>query len=228
MVYQHFTLIPEFTVLENIVLGSEPRVRPGEDALVVNNLWVRDDEGRYTVKGASFRVRMGEIYSIVSVEGNGQRELVEAVVGLRPYVRGEVVIKSAKRMLAYIPPDRTSEGLILDMLVSESSILGIHKLFALGGVAIKGSRVVRHAENLVRKYSIVAPSTRSPAKYLSGGNQQKLVIARELSKGSDLLVVSNPTRGLDIASTNYVRRLLIDLRTSGKPSSWLRRTSMRP
>lgn len=118
----------------------KPRVRPGEDALVVNNLWVRDDEGRYAVKGTSFRVRMGEIYSIVSVEDNGLRVLAEAVVGLRPYDRGEVVIKGAKRMLAYIPPDRTSEGLILDILVSENSILGFHKLFALGDVAIKGSR----------------------------------------------------------------------------------------
>ncbi len=194
----------------------KPKVSLGEEALVVEDLWVRGDDGRYIVKGASFRVRKGEIYSIVGVEGNGQRELVEAVVGLRPYERGRVVIKGAGKLLAYIPPDRTTEGLVLEMRVYENSILGIHKLFTFGKLAINTRRVLAHASELVRKYSIVAPSVRAPAKYLSGGNQQKLVIARELSKGSDLLVVANPTRGLDIASTNYVRRLLVDLRSRGK------------
>ncbi len=194
----------------------KPSVSPGEEALVVRDLWVRDDEGRHVVRGASFAVRRGEVYGIVGVEGNGQRELVEAIVGLRPREKGEVLYRGGGKILAYVPPDRTTEGLILEMRVCENSILGIHRLFTVKKLVLDGKRMIRHAKNLVEKYSIVTPSLHAQAKCLSGGNQQKLVIARELSKGSDLIVVSNPTRGLDIASTSFVRKLLVDLRTRGK------------
>ncbi|PUA31479.1 MAG: ABC transporter ATP-binding protein [Zestosphaera tikiterensis] len=194
----------------------KPEVSPSREVLVVEDLWVRGDDGRYVVKGASFCVREGEIYGILGVEGNGQKELVEAIIGLRRYDRGRVLVRSNSRLLAYVPPDRTTEGLVLEMPVCENSILGIHKMFTFGKLAINTRKVVVHANELVSKYSIATPNIRTPAKYLSGGNQQRLVIARELSKGSDLLIVVNPTRGLDIASTNYVRKLLVDLRSNGK------------
>ena len=183
---------------------------------MVENLWVRGDDGRFAVKGASLRVRRGEIYAVVGVEGNGQRELVEAIVGLRRIERGRVVIRGVRRAVAYVPPDRTTEGLVLDMRLDENSVLGMHKLFTLRLGVLDKRRIAEHARALVKRYSIVAPGIAVPARYLSGGNQQKLVIARELSKGSDLIVVANPTRGLDIASTAFVRRLLVELRSSGK------------
>ena len=195
---------------------EKPMVEPGEVLLVVEDLWVRGDDGRFAVKGASLRVRRGEIYAVVGVEGNGQRELVEAIVGLRRIERGRVVIRGVRRAVAYVPPDRTTEGLVLDMRLDENSVLGMHRIFTLRLGVLDKRRIAEHARALVRRYSIVAPGIAVPARYLSGGNQQKLVIARELSKGSDLLVVANPTRGLDIASTAFVRRLLVELRSSGK------------
>ncbi len=195
---------------------TKPPSRPGEEVLIVKDLHVLNDEGVEVVRGASFKVRRGEIYAIVGVEGNGQKELVEAIVGLRKPVKGEVIIKGRGKLLAYVPPDRTNEGLILDMNVADNSILGIQELFTVGKYVIKYDNVFRHAKELIRKYSIVAPGPRALAKYLSGGNQQKLVLARELSKRPDIVVVANPTMGLDIASTRFVRKLLIDLRSEGK------------
>ncbi len=195
---------------------EKPPYNPGEDALVVRNLRVMSDRGVEAVRGVSFRVKKGEIYCIVGVEGNGQRELVEAVAGVRKPVSGEIVFKTKGRMLAYIPPDRTSEGLILDMTVADNSILGIQEMFTIAGGVIDYGRVYRHALNLIKKYSIVAPGVKALAKHLSGGNQQKLVLARELSKKPDLIVAANPTMGLDIASTRFVRNLLVKLRSEGK------------
>ncbi len=195
---------------------TKPPYRPGEEALIVKDLHVLNDEGIEVVRGASFKVRRGEIYAIVGVEGNGQKELIEAIVGLRKPIKGEVIIRGKGRLLAYIPPDRTNEGLILDMNVADNSILGIQGLFTVGKYVIKYNKVFKHAKELIRKYSIVAPGPRALAKYLSGGNQQKLVLARELSKRPDIVVVANPTMGLDIASTRFVRKLLLDLRSEGK------------
>ncbi len=195
---------------------EKPKIKPGEEVLIVEDLHVLDDHGLEVVKGISLRVRRGEIYGIVGVEGNGQRELIEAIVGLRRPVKGRVIIRGKGRLLAYVPPDRTNEGLILAMSIADNSILGIHPLFARRKIVLDYGRVFRHVKKLIEEYNIVAPSPRAPARHLSGGNQQKLVIARELSKKPDLIVVANPTMGLDVASTRFVRNLLVQLRNEGK------------
>jgi simple sugar transport system ATP-binding protein len=203
-----------------IKLESKPLLKtkhaPGSDILIVEDLWVRGDDNRYAVKGVSFKVREGEIYGIIGVEGSGQKELVEAIVGLRPYERGRIIINSKDKLLAYIPPDRTIEGLVLEMRVYENSELGIHRFFTSKASIIDMKRVIEHCKKLIEEYSIIVPDIKAQTRFLSGGNQQKLVVARELSKGSKLIIAVNPTRGLDIEATNSVRRLLLELRENNK------------
>ncbi len=195
---------------------KKPKIKPGEEILIVKNLYVLNDQGLEAVKGLNLTVRRGEIYGIVGVEGNGQRELIEAIVGLRQPIKGEIIIRGGSRLIAYVPPDRTNEGLILNMSVIDNSILGIHKLFTKKSIVLDYNRIIEHTNRLIKEYRIVVPNIRAPARYLSGGNQQKLVIARELSKKPDLVVVANPTMGLDVASARYVRNLLVSLRNEGK------------
>ena len=207
---------------------EKPPARPGEPALVVEDLWVRGEYG-YAVKGVSLEVRRGEILGIAGVEGNGQAELVEAITGLRPAERGRVLLLGRdvtnrppgelyRLGLAHIPEDRRNVGLVLDMSVAENSVLGLHRwsrfLRRLG--LIDWGSVMSHASRIVEEYDVVAPGLRSPVRHLSGGNQQKLLVGREISKEPVVIVASQPTRGLDVAATEYIRRLLIRLRSEGK------------
>ncbi|MEM0015311.1 MAG: ABC transporter ATP-binding protein [Zestosphaera sp.] len=208
---------------------SKPPVTVGKDLLVVRDLWIRSDLGTWAVKGVSFSVREGEVFGIAGVEGNGQKELVEGLTGLRRVEKGEVIFdgrrvenltpsKLYSMGVAHIPEDRAAAGLIMDFTVSENSVLGIHRsrgfLGPLG--TILWGNVVKHASGLIERFSIVVPSVSSPVKFLSGGNQQKLVVAREISKEPSLIVAAQPTRGLDISATEYIRSLLLRLRGEGK------------
>ncbi len=214
---------------EVVLRIEKPPAKPGEPALVVENLWVRSDLGEWAVKGVSLEVRRGEILGLAGVEGNGQRELVEAITGLRRAEKGRVVLlgKDAtnwppsrlyREGLSHIPEDRAALGLVLDMSVAENSVLGMHRwkeFTSLLGRLVYGS-VYRHAKRIVEEFEIVAPSLDTPARHLSGGNQQKLVAGRELSKKPAVIVAAQPTRGLDVAATEYIRRLLVELRSQGK------------
>ncbi len=199
-----------------------------EDLLVVKDLWVTDDLGRQAVRGVSFTLRSGEILGIAGVEGNGQRELVEALTGLRRVDRGRVYFrgdnvtnadpaKLSFKGLVHIPEDRKNYGLVLSMSVLENVLLGLHRYpqFLRAGIVIDWNRVADHARELIRKFEIVVRSLKSPARSLSGGNQQKLIVARELSKKPSVIIAAHPTRGLDVASTQFVRNLLIELRNKG-------------
>jgi len=199
-----------------------------EDLLVVKDLWVTDDLGRQAVRGVSFTLRSGEILGIAGVEGNGQRELVEALTGLRRVDRGRVYFrgddvtnadpaKLSFKGLVHIPEDRKNYGLILSMTVLENVLLGLHRYpqFLKAGLVIDWGKVAEHAKELIRKFEIVVRSLKSPARSLSGGNQQKLIVARELSKKPSVIIAAHPTRGLDVASTQFVRNLLIELRNRG-------------
>ena len=222
-------------LLARLMVGREvflriekPPSTPGKPVLKVIDLWVRSDIGGWAVRGVSFEVRAGEIFGIAGVEGNGQAELVQAITGLRRAEKGKVIFgdKDITNMspselyrlgIAHIPEDRQAMGLVLDMSVSENSILGMHRwrkfLGALG--SLRWREINRHAERIIKEYDVVAPSIRSPVRYLSGGNQQKLLAGRELSKNPRLIVAAQPTRGLDVAATEYIRKLLVDLRTKG-------------
>jgi ABC-type uncharacterized transport system ATPase subunit len=207
---------------------EKPPAKPGKPVLRVVDLWVRSDTGAWAVKGVSFEVRMGEIFGIAGVEGNGQAELVQAITGLRRVEKGKVFLMDVdvtnkepgelyKLGVAHIPEDRRAMGLVLDMSVAENSVLGMHRWEQFCGKAgaIKWRNVYSHARRIIEEYEVVAPSLRSPVRYLSGGNQQKLLAGRELSKNPRLIVAAQPTRGLDVAATEYIRKLLVDLRTRG-------------
>ncbi len=198
---------------------------PGPVVLRVQDLRVPGAQGRPAVDGVSFEVRSGEIFAIAGVQGNGQSELVEALVGLRPWtgeaellgrsLRGKGPAQIAALGLAHIPEDRHALGLILEFNVVENAVLGRIRPFLdpLGGV--RWRRATHFAQDLLTKFSVQARGVRAPARSLSGGNQQKLLVGRELSKTPKLLIANQPTRGLDVAATRYIRDLLLRLRDEG-------------
>ena len=223
-------LLARMMVGRDVVLKIEkPPKEPGKPVLRVENLWVKGDRGEEAVKGLSFEVREGEILGIAGVEGNGQTELIEAITGLRKLEKGKVELngidvtgRPPKELydlgMAHIPEDRTNMGLILDMTVTENSILGLQwrKKFQRARGIINWVAARRHANELISKFDIVAPGPDAPVKSLSGGNQQKLIVAREVSKEPALIVAAQPTRGVDVASTEYIRNYLVKLRNENK------------
>lgn len=214
---------------EVLMRVEKPAAKPGEVVLRVENLWVKRDIGTWGVRGVSFEVRAGEIFGVAGVEGNGQAELVEAITGLRRVERGKIYFlgKDVTNMtpaelyrmgMAHVPEDRRTTGLIMEMNLVENSILGMQRwprfLRDRFGT-MNWAAAEQHAEEIVRKYEVAAPGLYSPVKYLSGGNQQKLLLGREISKNPKLIVAAQPTRGLDVAATEYVRRMLVRLRSQG-------------
>ncbi|WP_297465564.1 ABC transporter ATP-binding protein [Thermococcus sp.] len=223
-------LLARMMVGRDVVLRIEkPPKEPGKPILRVEKLRVIGDRGEVAVKDLSFEVRAGEIFGIAGVEGNGQTELIEAISGLRKVEGGKVYLnekditgKGPKELydmgMAHIPEDRTHMGLILDMTVTENSILGLHwrpKFQRFKGV-INWARAREHAQHLIEQFDISAPGTEAPVKSLSGGNQQKLIVAREVSKEPVFIIAAQPTRGVDVASTEYIRNYLVKLRNEDK------------
>lgn len=201
--------------------------KPGEEILRVENITVKNRRGLIVVKDVSFNIKEGEIVGIAGVEGNGQSELVEALVGLLPiekgkiYIRGKEISKETvlkrRALLGHIPEDRHKRGLILDFSLAENIILGLHYLPKFSkGLVLDYRKIFDNAENLVREYDIRTPSVKITVRNLSGGNQQKIVAGREISMSPYLLVASQPTRGLDIGATEFVHKLLVKLRDEGK------------
>jgi len=199
----------------------------GDPVLEVRGLYVIGDRGKESVKGVSFNVRGGEIFGIGGVSGNGQSELVESIVGLRKVKRGRIVVmgrdvtnKSSREIselgVAYIPEDRMRFGIVQNMSIAENAVLKrYHKEpFSSRGI-LRYERIVEFAEDLMEEFGIVAPSAHTQAKNLSGGNVQRLVAGRELSGNPKLIVASNPTHGLDVSATEYIRNLLIAHRDNG-------------
>lgn len=222
-------LLAKMMVGRDVVLRIEkPPKEPGEVILRVEDLWVKGDRGEEAVRGLTFEVRAGEIFGIAGVEGNGQSELIEAISGLRKVEKGKIYLngvditsKTPRELydmgMAHIPEDRTHMGLILDMSVTENSILGMHwrKEFSRGFLLDWG-KVEEHAKRLIEEFEVSAPGTKAPVKSLSGGNQQKLIVAREVSKKPKFIIAAQPTRGVDVASTEYIRNYLVKLRNEGK------------
>jgi simple sugar transport system ATP-binding protein len=179
------------------------------------------------VRGLSLAVRGGEIYGVAGVEGNGQSELVEALVGLRRLTAGRLVIDGHDmtragprgiRLLgvACIPEDRHLRGLVLAMDVAENLILGHHDRPIFGrGLLLDRAAIARYAAERVRLYDVRTPGLQTPALALSGGNQQKLVVAREFSFEPRVVIAAQPTRGLDIGATEFVRRQILDAKAHG-------------
>ncbi len=201
----------------------------GAPILQVHDLHVRGNRGEDAVKGVSFEVHKGEIFGIAGVEGNGQTELEEALSGIRKRTTGSVRLGGVeistmntgqirKRSVGLIPEDRRQMGLILDMTVAENTILGREweTRFRGRGIAMAWAKIRARASKLIKDFEILVRGPDSPARSMSGGNQQKVVVSRELADEPDFVMAAQPTRGLDVAATDYIRRLLLKTRDSGK------------
>ena len=200
-------------------------ISPKEPILVIEDLWVKDDRGLDAVRGISLTLKKGEILGIAGIQGNGQRELAEAIAGLRPVIRGRILLENVditnlppylryRKGLSYIPDSR-SIGLILDLNVISNSILTKLRDFVGKGATILWSKAREFTGNLTRRFNVVVESLNTPVKYLSGGNQQKLMVGREVAVLPKVIIASEPTHGLDVSATEYIRSLLIRLREMG-------------
>jgi simple sugar transport system ATP-binding protein len=211
-------------------LAVEPlphRSVPGEPLLRINDLWAHNDRGALALRGVSFTVHRGEILGVAGVSGNGQDELVETLTGLRQPHAGVIALRerhlseASRRDLfamgmAHIPAERRRTGLVPTMSVAENLILRHYYLppFA-SGPFLKRQTVVRWAEAAMTTHDIVTTSPTAAAGHLSGGNMQKLILARELSGQPCLIVAVHPTHGLDVAATAYIQRVLLQHREQG-------------
>jgi general nucleoside transport system ATP-binding protein len=201
--------------------------KPGDTVLEVRGLTVLDESGRVAVDDVSFDVRAGEILAVAGVQGNGQTELARAITGLSSEAQGTVRInghdvsgappKTVLRAgVGNIPEDRQRDGLVGDFTIAENLILDVsdERPFSRGG-ALDWDAIHRSAEQRVQEFDIRTPSIHFPARTLSGGNQQKVIVARELSRRISLIVASQPTRGLDVGSIEYVHSRLVAARDAG-------------
>jgi ABC-type uncharacterized transport system ATPase subunit len=217
---------------EVLLRVEKPDAKPGAVALSVRDLSVTAAEGVKPVDNVSFEVRSGEIVGIAGVEGNGQTELVEALAGLVDPARlsGEVSLEGAslagvdarrrrERGIAHIPEDRQRRGLLLDFSLDENAILGVHYRPPIttypGAVILDEREIRRRTTDIIARFDVRPPNPELPARALSGGNQQKLIIGRELELGPRLLLVSQPTRGVDIGAIEFIHRKLVALRDAG-------------
>jgi ABC-type uncharacterized transport system ATPase subunit len=199
----------------------------GENVLVVENLHVRDDRHLVAVDGVSFTVKAGEVLGVAGVQGNGQTELVEALTGLRKAESGKVTIlghdtttASPRQIIeagsAHVPEDRLRDGLVLALSVADNLVLNTYYQAPFTkGMSLKPNEINKAAEERVEQFDVRTPSISVPVSNLSGGNQQKVIVAREFSRPIKLLIASQPTRGLDVGSIEYIHKRIIEKRDEG-------------
>lgn len=207
---------------------EKPEVTIGKEVLRVEDLHVLNDKGLEAVRGVSFTVHEGEILGIAGVSGNGQKELIEAINGLRPVEQGHVSFGSTDltnapsksiidQGVGYIPEDRMSVGLATGLPITENILLKsqgdsqFNRGWFLNETAVKTT-----AKTLVQNFDIRTPSIHIPVGRLSGGNIQKIILAREISRNPQLLIASQPTRGLDVGAIEYVQTTLLEQKRQGK------------
>jgi len=213
----------------DVVLRVEkPPGAAGDVVLDVKDLHVVDDRGLDAVNGVTFTVRGGEVVALAGVSGNGQTELIEAIVGLRKPSDGSITLKgiditrasarsSIETGVSHIPEDRHRRGLVLEFDLAENLVLGDHRMQPYTRHGIMNPRVIAEmARTRIDDYDIRTPSERVGAGNLSGGNQQKVVVAREIGRDPELLVAAQPTRGLDVGAIEFVHRQILKERAAGK------------
>jgi len=196
--------------------------------LEIKGLRVLDSRGLEAVKGVDLEVRGGEILGIAGVDGNGQSELIQAITGLSKVKAGEVLIDGKditnlppkeviESGVGHIPEDRHKRGLVLNFSLAENSILGSHhKKQFRKGMGLNYQKIREYSRRLIKEYDVRTPSEKVMAKSLSGGNQQKLIVAREIDRDPSLCIASQPTRGLDVGAIEFVHKRLVELRDEGK------------
>ena len=211
----------------SFVVDKEPKT-PGEIVLSVKDLMVKDNRGINAVNGLNLEVRRGEILGLAGIDGNGQSQFLEAITGLRKVESGKILMNGAditnqapkeifECKISHIPQDRQNRGLIMDFTVAENLILETHsdKPFANKGV-LDHHQIKIFANKLIEKFDIRPTDETKIAGTLSGGNQQKVIIAREVTHDPDLLIAAQPTRGLDVGAIEYVHESLVKQRDENK------------
>lgn len=202
--------------------------KPDSPILEVKGVTTKNKEGVNALNGISFHVKAGEILGIAGVDGNGQSELIEALTGLRKIddgsikVKGQEIANQRPRMISesgvsHIPEDRHKHGLVLDFAMNENMVLQtyFHKEYSRNGF-LNYDAINKQAQRLIEKFDVRTPGLETKARSLSGGNQQKAIIAREIDKDPDFLIAAQPTRGLDVGAIEFVHKELIEQRDKGK------------
>lgn len=207
---------------------AKDEVTQGDVVLEIRNLVVHDDRGLPVVNDVSLDVHGGEILALAGVQGNGQTELVEAIAGIRRIESGTITLggkditnNSPRQILdaglGHIPEDRQSNGLVLSMSVADNMVLNTPRRAPFAKRGTRNLKAVdENAQTLVKNFDVRTTSTQAPLSSLSGGNQQKVIVARELSRPIAALVASQPTRGLDVGSIEYVHKQIVNERNSGR------------
>jgi general nucleoside transport system ATP-binding protein len=216
---------------EVLLRVEKPDAKPGASLLSTNSLIITGRGDARKVDNVSFEVRAGEIVGIAGVEGNGQTELIEALAGLihGSHIAGTINFegrditnlnaRQRKELgIAHVPEDRHRRGLLLDFSLAENTILGVHyrkpAVYA-GGILLDQKGIQKRTEQVIRDFDVRPPNAALPARALSGGNQQKLIIGREFELPPKLLLVSQPTRGVDIGAIEFIHRKIVELRDAG-------------
>ncbi|HDD26162.1 MAG TPA: ATP-binding cassette domain-containing protein, partial [Acidilobales archaeon] len=215
---------------------NKPPANVGKVVLEVKDLKALSDKGVLALKGISFRIREGEILGVAGVAGNGQKELAEVLYGLRKPLSGKIYflgkditnVSIAERIrlgISLIPEERLKFGIVGEFPVADNFIIEIVDnepfsvkvpfISALGVKILNHKAILDYAKKLIGKYRIVTPSPNVKARTLSGGNIQRLMVAREFERRPRLIIAEEPTAGLDVAATEYVRNLLVEMRSKG-------------
>jgi len=221
--------LAEMMVGRSVSFKTEKQeAQPKEVILSIKDLVVNENRGVPAVKNLSIDVRAGEIVGIAGIDGNGQSELIQAITGLRKIESGSVELKGqsivglhprqiTEMSVGHVPEDRHRDGLVLEMMISENIALQTYYKEPLSKKGILNyTNIIGYAKQLMQEFDVRAASEIVPASALSGGNQQKAIIAREVDRNPDLLIVSQPTRGLDVGAIEYIHKRLIQERDNGK------------
>ncbi|AJD72400.1 TPA: ABC transporter ATP-binding protein [Streptococcus pneumoniae] len=221
--------LAEMMVGRSVSFKTEKQAsKPKEVVLSIKDLVVNENRGVPAVKNLSLDVRAGEIVGIAGIDGNGQSELIQAITGLRKVESGSIELKGdsivglhprqiTELSVGHVPEDRHRDGLILEMMISENIALQTYykEPHSKNGI-LNYSNITSYAKKLMEEFDVRVASELVPAAALSGGNQQKAIIAREIDRVPDLLIVSQPTRGLDVGAIEYIHKRLIEERDNGK------------
>jgi simple sugar transport system ATP-binding protein len=208
---------------------DKPQIGAKDSILSLSDVWAMGDKEQFALKGISLEIEEASILGIAGVAGNGQRELVEVITGLRTASRGsinlggeEITNKSPRDIrdlgVGHITEDRMGRGLVLSLSIEENAILGAHHSSPLTdeqGFLLDSDAIRNYTENLIADFDIKTPSRLVPAESLSGGNLQKLILARELSRNPRVLVAASPTKGLDVGATEFIRNKIIEQQEKG-------------
>jgi simple sugar transport system ATP-binding protein len=207
-------------------LNRKPLNRKGE-ILKIENLETYNDKGMKILKGINFSIQGGEIFGLAGVSGNGQTELAEVIVGLRRAIAGKVYIQGeevtnlypktiSKKGTNYIPPDRLKVGLVPNLSTVENAILRRYDREPISrGIFLNYEEAAKYTRELIKQFNIIVPRENAPVKFLSGGNLQKLILAREIREEPALLIAVHPSRGLDVGATEFIRKKLLEERDQG-------------